>query len=119
MEKVSLAEKFAAFSDFWSPKLVGEINDAQVKLAKFKGEFVWHQHAEADELFLVIKGTLRIRLKSHEVTLGEGELFIVPKGVEHLPIADEECHVLLLEPKGTVNTGNVVNDLTVLKIQTL
>ena len=119
MEKVSLADKFAAFSDFWSPKIVGEVNDMHVKLAKFKGEFVWHQHDEADELFLVIKGTLRIRFRSHEVTLGEGEFFIVPKGVEHLPVADDECHVLLLEPKGVVNTGNVVNDKTVHDLQTL
>ena len=113
MDKVVLADKFAAFSDFWSPKLVGEVNDFHVKLAKLKGEFVWHHHAHEDELFLVIKGRLRIKLKAREITLNEGEFFIVPRGVEHMPIADEECHVLLLEPKTTLNTGNVVSDQTV------
>lgn len=113
MHKISLAEKFRLFDDYWSPKIVGEINDSFVKLAKFKGEFVWHSHANEDELFLVVKGSLRIRFRDREVLLAAGEFAIVPRGVEHLPIADEEAHVLLLEPKSTLNTGSVRNDRTV------
>ena len=113
MQKVVLAEKFAAFSETWSPKLVGEVHDMQVKLAKFEGEFVWHHHEHEDELFLVIKGQLRIEFKDHEVTLNEGEFLVVPRGVEHKPVADEECQVLLLEPKTTLNTGNVTSERTV------
>ena len=113
MEKVNLAEKFEAFVDFWSPKLVGEVNDFHVKLAKLKGEFVWHHHETEDELFLVVKGRLRIRLRNREIDLSEGEFFIVPRGVEHMPVADEECHVLLIEPKSTLNTGNVRSERTV------
>jgi len=119
MEKVVLAEKFAAFSDLWSPKLVGEVNDFHVKVAKLKGEFVWHHHEHEDELFLVVKGHLRIRLKERDIALDEGEFFIVPRGVEHMPIADEECHVLLLEPKSTLNTGNVRSGRTVSEVQSL
>ena len=113
MERVVLAEKFAAFTDHWSPKLIGEVNDFQVKVAKLEGEFVWHHHEHEDELFLVIKGRLRIRLRDRDVVLDEGELFIVPRGIEHLPIAEEECHVLLFEPKTTLNTGNIRNERTV------
>jgi mannose-6-phosphate isomerase-like protein (cupin superfamily) len=119
MEKVVLAEKFAAFSDLWSPKLVGEVNDFHVKVAKLKGEFLWHHHEHEDELFLVVKGHLRIRLKERDISLDEGEFFIVPRGVEHMPIADEECHVLLLEPKSTLNTGNVQSTRTVSEAQPL
>jgi mannose-6-phosphate isomerase-like protein (cupin superfamily) len=113
MDKTNLAAAFARFSDLWSPKIVGEVNDAHVKLAKLKGEFVWHHHAAEDELFLVVKGRLRLRLRDRDIDLHEGEFFIVPRGVEHLPVADEECHVLFLEPKTTLNTGNVVNERTV------
>jgi mannose-6-phosphate isomerase-like protein (cupin superfamily) len=113
MDKTNLAAAFARFSDTWSPKIVGEVNDAHVKLAKLKGEFVWHHHAAEDELFLVVKGRLRLRLRERDIDLREGEFFIVPRGVEHLPVADEECHVLFLEPKTTLNTGNVVNERTV------
>jgi mannose-6-phosphate isomerase-like protein (cupin superfamily) len=113
MEKVNLAQKFGLFQDTWRPKIVGEINDAHVKLVKLKGEFVWHHHAAEDELFLVVKGRLLIKLREDEVRLDEGEFVIIPRGVEHLPIADEEVHVLLLEPKSTLNTGNVQGERTV------
>jgi mannose-6-phosphate isomerase-like protein (cupin superfamily) len=109
----ALAEKFRMFDDYWSPKIVGKINESYVKLAKFKGEFVWHSHANEDELFLVVKGSLRIKVREREIQLDAGEFTIVPRGVEHLPIADDEGHVLLLEPKSTLNTGNVRSDRTV------
>src|SRR6266852_2866083 len=104
MERVNLAEKFDKFHDYWSPKILAEFNDSHVKIAKFKGAFVWHHDANEDELFLVIKGQLLIKLRDREVRLGEGEFAIVPKGVEHLPIAEEEAHVLLIEPRSTLNT---------------
>lgn len=113
MDKVNLAEKLAAFTEHWSPRIVGELNGQHVKVVKLKGEFVWHHHADADELFLVLAGRLVIRLRDRDVMLGRGELFIVPKGVEHKPVADAEAHVLLFEPAGTLNTGNVTNERTV------
>ena len=113
MEKVNLADKFSLFQEYWSPKIVGELNDSHVKLAKLKGEFVWHHHENEDELFLVVKGRLLIKLRDRDIWLDEGEFTIIPKGVEHLPIADEEAHVLFLEPKSTLNTGNVQNERTV------
>ncbi|HWO02783.1 MAG TPA: cupin domain-containing protein [Blastocatellia bacterium] len=116
MEKVNLREKLGRFSDYWSPKIVGEVNDSHVKLVKLKGEFLWHHHESEDELFLVVKGTLIIRLRDRDVELEEGEFVIIPHGVEHLPIATEEAHVLLLEPKTTVNTGNVSSERTVAEL---
>ncbi|MCH9754160.1 MAG: cupin domain-containing protein [Alphaproteobacteria bacterium] len=113
MDKVNLEEKFKLFSDTWSPKIVGALNDNYVKLAKFKGEFTWHKHENEDEMFLVIKGKLLIKLRDKEINLSEGEFFIVPKGVEHLPIAQEEVHVVLLEPKSVLNTGDKKNEKTV------
>lgn len=113
MEKVNLHQKFSLFQDYWNPKIVGELNESYVKLAKLKGEFVWHHHEHEDEMFLVVKGRLLIKLRDRDVWLEEGEFFIVPKGVEHMPVADEEVHVLLLEPKTTLNTGNQVNERTV------
>ncbi|HMG36116.1 MAG TPA: cupin domain-containing protein [Blastocatellia bacterium] len=113
MEKISLAEKFNSFTDQWSPKIAGEINDSYVKLVKLRGEFVWHQHDVEDELFLVVKGQLTIKLRDGDINLNEGEFVIIPRGVEHLPIASEEAHVVLLEPKSTLNTGNVTSDRTV------
>ena len=113
MEAVSLAQKFSLFSDYWSPKIVAELNGQQVKVAKLKGEFIWHHHEHEDELFLVMKGCLRIRLRDREVTVNEGEFFVVPKGVEHQPIAEEEVQVVLLEPASTLNTGNVRDERTV------
>ncbi len=117
MDKVNLAEKFSLFADHWSPKIVGELNDAYVKLVKLKGEFVWHHHEKEDELFLVVKGKLLIRLRDRDLWLQEGEFVIIPKGVEHLPVAEEETHVLLLEPKTTLNTGNVRSERTLANLQ--
>lgn len=106
VDKVNLAEKFARFSEHWTPKVVGELNGQQVRLAKLLGPFVWHQHEAEDELFLVVKGRLRVELRDKVVELSEGEFLIVPRGVEHRPVADEEVHVLLFEPAATLNTGN-------------
>ena len=113
MEKVNLAEKFSQFSDHWQPKIVGELNGQHVKLSKFQGPFVWHHHTGEDELFLVVKGRFRMELRDREIALEEGEFLIVPRGVEHKPVADEEVWVLLFEPAATVNTGNVGGELTV------
>lgn len=113
VQKVNLAQKFSLFKTYWSPKIIGDINDFHVKLVKLKGEFVWHHHEHEDELFLVLRGHLRIELRDGEVSLKERELVIIPKGVDHLPIADDEVHVLLVEPKSTLNTGNVTNERTV------
>lgn len=110
---INLTSKFNLFQEHWHPKIVGELNDSYVKLAKLKGEFVWHHHDNEDELFLVIKGTLVIKLRDQELTIHEGEFVIIPKGVEHMPVAEEEVQVLLLEPKSTLNTGNVQNERTV------
>ena len=112
MEKVNLVQKFSLFSEQWSPKVVGELNGQQVKLAKLQGSFVWHHHEAEDELFYVVKGTLKILLRDQTIELSEGEFFIVPRGVEHLPVADEEVWVLLFEPATTLNTGNIVNEKT-------
>ena len=117
MDKVNLAQKFSMFNDYWSPKIVGEINDTHVKLVKLKGEFVWHHHETEDELFLVIKGSLLIKLREQDIFLEEGEFVIIPRGVEHLPIAKDEAHVLLLEPKTTLNTGNIDNERTVVDLE--
>jgi mannose-6-phosphate isomerase-like protein (cupin superfamily) len=117
MEKVNLAQKVSLFDDYWSPKIVGEINDSYVKLVKLKGEFVWHHHDAEDELFLVIRGRLLIKLRDRDIKLGEGEFVIIPRGVDHLPVAEEEVHVLLLEPKTTLNTGDVRNERTVAELE--
>ena len=112
-DKVSLAEKFAAFNEHWSPRIVAELNGQQVKLAKFRGEFVWHHHADEDELFLVHRGRFRMEFRDREVTLEAGDFIVVPRGVEHRPVADEEVEVILFEPAGTLNTGNVRSERTV------
>ena len=117
MDKVNLAEKFSLFADHWSPKIVGELNDSYVKVVKLKGEFVWHHHEKEDEMFLVVKGKLLIRLRNRDLWLQEGEFVIIPKRVEHLPVAEEEAHVLLLEPKTTLNTGNVRSERTLANLQ--
>ncbi len=117
MEKVNLAEKFSIVREYWSPKIVGELNDSCVKVVKLKGEFIWHHHENEDKLFLVVKGALRMRFRSHEVQIRTGEFLIVPKGVEHLPVADEEVHVVLFEPKSTLNTGNVTNERTLAELE--
>ncbi len=117
MEKVNLAHKFSLFEDHWSPKIAGEINDSYLKLVKFKGEFVWHRHEADDELFLVVKGRFLVKLRDRDIWLEEGEFVIVPRGVEHKPIAEEEALVLLLEPMSTLNTGNVRDEKTVADLE--
>lgn len=113
IEKVNLEEKLARFSEAWSPKVVGELNGQQVKLVKLRGEFVWHHHEAEDEMFLVVKGRFRMEFRDRHVWLEEGEFLVVPRGVEHRPVADEEAHVLLFEPASTLNTGNVRSERTV------
>jgi mannose-6-phosphate isomerase-like protein (cupin superfamily) len=119
IEKINILEKLSLFHDHWSPKIVGEINESHVKLAKLKGEFVWHHHDHEDEMFLVIKGKLLMKLKDKDLELNEGEFVIIPKGVEHLPVANEEVHLMLFEPKTTLNTGNLMNERTVEKLSRL
>ena len=121
MDKVNLAQKLSLFTDQYSPKIVGEVNDAYVKLVKFQGDFMWHHHEKEDELFLVVKGAMRMRVRENggerEFTVEPGEFIIIPRGVEHFPSADQETHVLLLEPKTTLNTGNVENARTLHALQ--
>lgn len=117
IEKVNLAEKLSRFTQHWSPKIVGEVNESYVKLVKFKGEFVWHHHEREDELFLVVKGRFTIKVREKDLEVDEGEFIIIPRGVEHKPVAEEECCVLLLEPKTTLNTGNVRNERTVIELE--
>lgn len=113
MDIVDLKEKLSMFNEYWSPKIVGELNGQHVKLVKLKGEFVWHHHEKEDELFMVIKGKMTVRLQNQDIKLEEGQFFIIPRGTEHLPVADEECAVLLFEPASVLNTGNVRNEKTV------
>jgi mannose-6-phosphate isomerase-like protein (cupin superfamily) len=112
IEKVNLAEKFNLFEEHWSPKIAGEVNDSYVKLVKFTGEFVWHHHEAEDEMFLVVKGSMTMKLRDRDIEVGEGEFIIVPRGVEHMPVAAAEAHVVLFEPKTVLNTGNVTNERT-------
>ncbi|MCW8859339.1 MAG: cupin domain-containing protein [Deltaproteobacteria bacterium] len=112
MNKVNLKDKFSCFSEHWQPRIVGELNGQHVKLAKLKGEFIWHQHEAEDEMFMVIKGQLTIKLRDRDISLAAGEFFIIPRGVEHLPVAKEEVQVMLFEPKSVINTGNVQNERT-------
>ena len=121
MDKVNLAQKLSLFSEQYSPKIVGELNDSYVKLVKFQGDFMWHHHDDQDELFLVIKGEMRMKVREdgaeREIMVRPGEFIIIPRGVEHLPSAAEETQVMLLEPKSTLNTGNVQNERTVAELQ--
>jgi mannose-6-phosphate isomerase-like protein (cupin superfamily) len=119
MEKVNVQQKLSQFDDHWSPKIVGELNGQYVKLVKFQGEFVWHHHEHEDEMFLVVKGRFRMEYRDRHVWLEEGEFLIVPRGVEHRPVAEEEAHVLLFEPATTLNTGNVVNERTIHELERL
>jgi mannose-6-phosphate isomerase-like protein (cupin superfamily) len=119
MEKVNLAEKLATFNDYFNPRIAGELNGQQVKLVKFKGEFVWHHHDNEDELFYVVKGSFDMHMRDKIITVQAGEFLIMPKGVEHKPVATEEVEILLFEPAGTLNTGNVKNELTVNELQRL
>jgi mannose-6-phosphate isomerase-like protein (cupin superfamily) len=113
MQKINLPEKLSRFSDHWSPKIVAELNGQHVKLVKFRGEFVWHRHEHEDELFQVLRGSFRMEFRDRTVDLREGEMIVVPRGVEHRPVADEEVSVLLFEPASTVNTGSAGGDRTV------
>jgi mannose-6-phosphate isomerase-like protein (cupin superfamily) len=106
LEVINLEDKFARFSEHWSPKILARLNDYHVKAVKLQGEFVWHRHDDTDELFVVTKGNLVIRFRDRDVTIGPGELLVVPRGVEHMPVAEEDCEVLLIEPAGTANTGH-------------
>jgi mannose-6-phosphate isomerase-like protein (cupin superfamily) len=114
---VNLQEKLALVKDFWSPAIVGELNESYVKVVKLKGEFIWHHPDNEDELFLVVKGALRMKFRDYESVIRPGEFIIVPRGVEHLPIADEEVHIVLFEPRSTLNTGNLHNDRTVAELK--
>ena len=111
-QAINLSEKLTKFSEHWSPKVVAQMNDYHFKVVKVQGEFVWHDHPETDEVFLILRGKLEIHFRDGVVTLNEGEMYIVPKGVEHKPVAESECHILLVEPAGTVNTGDVVSEKT-------
>jgi mannose-6-phosphate isomerase-like protein (cupin superfamily) len=113
VDKINLRDKLARFAEHWSPKVVGELNGQQVKLVKFQGPFVWHHHEHEDELFLVVHGRFRMEFRDRHIWLEEGEFLIVPRGVEHRPVAEEEAHVLLFEPASTLNTGNVRNERTI------
>ena len=117
MKKVNIEEKLSTFSDHWNPRIIGELNGQYVKAVKLKGEFVWHHHDNEDELFLVIKGTLRMEFRDRIEDVNEGEFIIVPRGVEHKPVANEEVHILLFEPASTLNTGNVENEKTRKKLE--
>ena len=112
MKKINLKEKLSKFSDHWSPKIIAEMNDYQFKLVKIKGDFVWHNHANTDEVFIVVEGKMKIEFENETVELNEGEMYVVPKGVEHKPFAEDECKIMLVEPRGVVNTGNTEGDLT-------
>ena len=109
---INLQEKLTKFSEHWSPKIIAQMNDYHFKLAKVQGEFIWHDHPETDEVFLIVKGKLDIHFRDGMISLNEGDLYVVPKGVEHKPVATVECHIMLIEPAGTVNTGEVVNEKT-------
>jgi len=117
MNTINLKEKFSRFSDYCKPRIIGEMNDCHVKAVKLKGEFIWHHHENEDELFLVVKGTLRMKFRDHEAVVREGEFIIVPRSAEHCPVADEEVHVVLIEPKSTLNTGNITNERTVAQLE--
>lgn len=109
---INFAEKFSKFNDLWSPKVIAEMNDYQFKLVKVEGEFVWHEHPETDEVFIVLEGQFDIELRDRTITLGAGEMFVVPKGVEHKPVAKSECKIMIVEPKGVINTGDSGGELT-------
>ena len=111
-QPINFQQKLAKFSEHWSPKIIAQMNDYHFKIAKIQGEFIWHDHPETDEVFVVLKGQLEIHFRDGSVLLREGELFVVPQGVEHKHVAEEECHILLVEPAGTLNTGDVVNERT-------
>ncbi len=117
MDKINIGEKLNLFHEYWSPKILGEVNESYVKVAKFKGEFLWHTHENEDEMFFVLKGRLMIRFRDQDIILNEGEFLIIPQGIEHMPVAEEEVHVMLIEAKTTLNTGEVRNERTLEKLE--
>jgi len=117
MKKINLKKKFNLFNDHWNPRIIGEMNDQDIKIVKVKGEFIWHNHKNEDELFLIIKGTLKIQFSDKTIELNKGEILIIPKGVEHKPIAEEEVWLLLFEPNSTKHTGNIKSDITINKFE--
>ena len=117
MNPIDLADKFSQFDQYWSPRIIGAVNDSYVKVAKLNGEFVWHSHEQEDELFLVVKGRLTVRFRDGDIHLNEGQMLIVERGVEHQPVAESEAHVLIVEPKATLNTGDVVDERTVRELE--
>ena len=119
MKKINISQKLAQFNDHWNPKIVGELNNQHIKLAKIKGEFIWHRHEDEDEMFLVLEGTLKIAFRDRTETIHENEIIIVPKGVEHKPIAEEEVSIMLFEPVTTINTGDLDNERTRKKLESL
>ncbi|MDP9147426.1 MAG: cupin domain-containing protein [Acidobacteriota bacterium] len=119
METINLQQKFALISDYYKPRIAGTVNDCHIKLVKLKGEFIWHHHEHEDELFWVVKGALRMKFRDHEEIVREGEFIIVPRKVEHLPVADGEVHIVLIEPKSTLNTGNITNERTVAELESI
>tara|TARA_A200000113_G_scaffold190148_1_gene178395 strand:- start:52 stop:411 length:360 start_codon:yes stop_codon:yes gene_type:complete len=119
MKKINISQKLAQFKDHWNPRIIGELNKQHVKIAKLKGEFIWHKHDEEDEMFLVLNGTLKIAFRDRTETIQENEIIIVPKGVEHKPIADEEVSIMLFEPATTINTGSLENERTRKNLESL
>lgn len=117
MEKITLVEKFSLIRDYWNPRIAAELNDSYIKLVKVKGEFVWHHHDNEDEMFFVVKGNLTMKFRDRDIMVHGGEFIIVPKGVEHKPVAEEEVHLMLLEPKTTLNTGNIENEKTLKNLE--
>ena len=113
-KKINIRKKLRKFNDYWSPKVIAEMNDYQFKLAKISGEFIWHHHKSTDEVFYVVEGNMIIEFRDGKVELSQGEIYVVPKGVEHKPYAEKECHIMLIEPRGVLNTGEVKNELTVI-----
>ena len=114
-KKINFNEKYSMFNKFWSPRIIAEMNNYQFKLAKIKGEFVWHDHKHTDETFIVIKGEMTLKFRNSEVKLSEGEMYVVPKGVEHKPCAESECKILVVEPRGVINTGDTIGEMTIEK----
>jgi mannose-6-phosphate isomerase-like protein (cupin superfamily) len=113
---INFADKLSLFSDLWSPRIIAQMNDYHFKLARIQGEFIWHSHPETDEVFIIISGSMQIHLRDELVELSAGEMYVVPKGIEHKPVADQECHILLIEPAGTLNTGDAGGDMTVQEV---
>jgi len=113
LDKINIKEKYSKFTKYWSPRIIAEMNDYQFKVAKIKGEFVWHDHKDTDETFIVIEGEMLLKFRDSEIKLSKGEMYVVPRGVEHKPCAENECKILVIEPRGVINTGDTVGELTI------